>query len=122
MKLLFTAGFALLLPLIIIWSLTTPTKEMSLAWRLAVIDAGTQVSENHPTVSEFDPLLDSLGIKCSNSRAEIAQICITTHAFLRERGSLLTLLEFTQKVDKAIPIDLDFKTDIKEVVRAMAGE
>lgn len=122
MKLLFTVGFALLLPLIIIWSMTTPPKEMSLAWQLAVIDAEEQVPEHHPTVSEFGLLLDSLETKCSNPRAEIAQVCMATHAFLKERGSLLTLLEFTHKVDSAIPDSLDLRMDLKKVARAMAGE
>ena len=95
---------------------------MSLAWQMAVIDAGERVSEHHPSVSEFGILLDNLERKCSNPIAEIAQICMATHAFLEERGSLLTLLEFTQKVDKAIPDSLDLRMDVKKVARSIAKE
>lgn len=109
----------ILLPVIIIWSLTRPPKEMPLEWELAVVNAEARVPLDHPTVSEFRRLLDGLEKKCSNSRREITEVCIAAHYFRKERGNLDTLLEFTSDVDEAIPRDLDFKMDVKKVVRAM---
>ncbi len=122
MKYLIMPAIALLLPLIIIWSMTTPAKEMSIEWQLAVVNAENQVPEHHPSVFEFAQLLDSLEGKYSNSRSEIAQVSMTAHAFLRERGSLLTLMEFTTRLDDSIPDDLDLKMDVRKVARAMMGQ
>ena len=120
-KLLITVSFAVLLPLIIIWSMSTSPKEMSLEWQLAVIDAGEQLPEYHSNVAKSLLLLDSLEKKCSNSREEIARVCLATYSFLAERGSLLTLLEFIQQINESIPEHLDSKIDIKEAARAATG-
>ncbi|MDA2938602.1 hypothetical protein MYX75_10110 [Acidobacteria bacterium AH-259-A15] len=119
MKNLFMLFAGILLPVIIIWSLTKSPKEVPLEWELAVVNAEARVPVDHPTVSEFGGLLDRLERKCSNSRREITEVCIAAHYFRKERGSLDTLLEFTSDVDEAIPKDLDFKMDVKKVVRAM---
>ena len=121
MKLFITVGFAILLPLIIIWSISTPPKEMSLERQLAVIDAGEQLPEYHSNVAKSLLLLDSLEKKCSNSRQEIARVCLATYRFLAERGSLLTLLEFIQQIDESIPEHLNSKIDIKKAAQAATG-
>ncbi|MCZ6485020.1 MAG: hypothetical protein O6826_04915 [Acidobacteria bacterium] len=121
MKLLFVLSAGLLLPVIILWSLSSSSLEMSLEWELAVINAGEQVPADHPTVSEFRILMDRLEKKCSSPRREIGEICITAHLWRKERGSFETLLEFTESVDRAIPPDLAMKMDLKKLVQAMLG-
>ncbi|MCH8819261.1 MAG: hypothetical protein IIB03_02955 [Acidobacteria bacterium] len=95
---------------------------MSIEWELATVNANERVSTNHPTIDEFRILLDRLEGKCSNSRREIADICMMGYLYLKERGNLDTLLEFTEKVDDAIPEDLDVAMDLTQLVRAMLGE
>lgn len=120
MRYLVMPAMAVLLPVLIIWSMTTPTEKMSIEWQLAVVNAENRIPENHPSVLEFAGLLDSLERKCSNSRSEIAEVSMTAHAFLKERGSLLTLMEFTTRLDKSIPENLE--RDVRQVVRDMVGQ
>ena len=89
---------------------------------MATVNANERVSTNHPTIDEFRILLDRLEGKCSNSRREIADICMMGYLYLKERGNLDTLLEFTEKVDDAIPEDLDVAMDLPQLGRAMLGE
>lgn len=119
MRLFFVLSAGLLLPVIILWSLSSSSLEMSLEWELAVINAGEQVPSDHPTVSEFRILLDRLEKKSSNPRREIGDICITAYLWRKERGSFETLLEFTEVVDRAIPADLAMEMDLKQLVQAM---
>ncbi len=121
MRLIFVLSAGLLLPVIILWSLSSSPLEMSLEWELAVINAGEQVPSDHTTVAEFRILLDRLEKKSSSPRREIGEICITAHLWRKERGSFETLLEFTESVDRAIPPDLAMKMDLKQLVQAMLG-
>ena len=122
MKVLVFCGLALLFPLVIFLSLSDPPVEMSVARELAIVNAGDQVSSNHPTIEEFRILLDRLEGKCSSSRRDIADICMMGYLYRKERGSLDTLLEFTQKVDDAIPEEVEVAVDLVELVRAMLDE
>lgn len=122
MKVLFFCGLALVFPVVIFLSLTDAPDAMSIEWELATVNANERVSTNHPTIDEFRILLDRLEGKCSNSRREIADICMMGYLYLKERGNLDTLLEFTEKVDDAIPEDLDVAMDLTPLVRAMLGE
>ena len=119
MRPLFISAVALFFPVIILLSLTQPTVEMSPEWELAVVNAGTQLPSDHPTVAEFRVLLDRLEEKCSNPRRDIVEICITAHLWRKERGDLDTLLGFIQSIEKAIPEELDFELDLQTIVRAM---
>ena len=109
-------------PVVIFLSLTDVPGEMSMEWELAIVNANRQVPSNHPTIDEFQTLLDRLEEKCSNSRRDIADICMMGYLYRKERGSLDTLLEFTQKVDDAIPAGVDGAVDLTQLVRAMMGE
>lgn len=62
---------------------------------LASINAGTYVSESHPTVRTFRFLLDTLvERKCpKNSRQEIADINVASHQELTREGFNLKLLD-----------------------------
>ena len=51
-----------------------PEGERTLQHKLAVTNAGRYVPEDHPTVSEFEDLLDQLESATSNSREEIAEL------------------------------------------------
>jgi hypothetical protein len=86
------------------------------------VNANDQVSSNHPTLDEFRILLDRLERKCFNSRREIADICMMGYLYRKERGSLDTLLEFTQQVDEVIPDHVDLAVDLAQLVLAMIGE
>ncbi len=119
MKILLICAVALLFPVIILWSLTQPATKMSPEWELAVVNAGTQLSSDHPTVGEFRALLDRLEERCLNTRQEIVEICITAHLWRKERGDLDTLLEFVQSIDEGIPEKLDSELDLQTIVRAM---
>jgi hypothetical protein len=122
MKVVLLCGLGLVFPVIIFVSLTDAPVDMSIEWELAIVNANSQVPPNQPSVEEFRILLDRLEEKCSNSRRNIADICMTGYLYLKERGSLDTLLEFTQKVDDAIPAGVDVAMDLTQLVRAMMGE
>ncbi len=79
MRILFISAAALSFPVIILWSLTQSAVEMSPEWELAVVNAGAQLSSDHPTVGEFRELLDRLEEKCLNPRRVIVEICITAY-------------------------------------------
>lgn len=119
MKILVICAAALSFPVIILLSLTEPPIEMSPEWELAIVNAGAQLSSDHPSVGEFRVLLDRLEEKCLNPRREIGEICITAHLWRKERGNLDTLLEFVQSIDGAIPEELDVELDLQPIVRAM---
>ena len=119
MRILLICAVALSFPVIILWSLTQPATKMSPEWELAVVNAGTQLPSDHPTVGEFSALLDRLEKGCLNTRQEIVEICITAHLWRKERGDLDTLLEFVQSIDEAIPENLDSELDLQAIVRAM---
>jgi hypothetical protein len=120
MRYLVMPAMAVLLPVIIIWSMTTPAEKMSIEWQLAVVNAEDRIPEHHLSVFEFAKLLDSLERKCSNSRSEIAEVSMTAHAFLKERGSLSTLMEFTTLLDKSIPENME--KDVRQIVQDMVGQ
>lgn len=122
MRLLLFCGLALVFPVVIFLSLTDAPVDMSIARELAIVNANEQVPSNHPTIDEFRILLDRLEKKCSNSRRDIADICMTGYLYRKERGNLDTLLEFTQKVDAAIPDHVDRVVDLTQLVRAMLGD
>lgn len=122
MRLLLIGSLGLLFPIIILWSLTESPVERSLEWEMAAVHANAQVPSDHPTVAEFHILLDRLEEKCSNSRREIAEMCITAYLWQKERGNLDTLLEFTESVAKAIPETLQVKMDLKRLLLAMMGQ
>ena len=122
MKVLVFCGLGLLFPVLIFLSLSNPPVAMSVASELAVVNAGEQISSNDPTVDEFRILLDRLEKKCPNSRRDIADICMVGYLYRKERGSLDTLLEFTQKVDDAIPEEVEVAVDLVELVGAMLDE
>lgn len=111
--------FALAFPVLVLLSLSNEPVERSVEWELAVVNAGTQLSPDHPSVAEFRQLLNRLEQKSSNSRREIADICIYAHLWFKERGSLESLLEFTQKVDRAIPGELQTEIDLEKLVWGM---
>ena len=122
MKVLFLCGLGLAFPVVLFLSLTDAPADLLLEQELAIVNANDQVSLNHPSLDEFRILLDRLETKCSNSRREIADICMMGYLYRKERGSLDTLLEFTQKVDEVIPDNVDVEFDLVQLVRAMMGE
>ena len=121
MRFLLFCGLALGFPVVIFLSLTDAPVDMAIEWELAIVNANNQVSSNHPAIKEFRILLDRLEKKCSNSRRDIADICMTGYLYRKERGNLDTLLEFTQKVDEAVPDHLEGAVDLTQLVRAMLG-
>ena len=122
MKVLFLCGLGLVFPVVLFLSLTDAPADLSLEQELAIVNANDQVSSNHPTLDEFRILLDRLERKCFTSRREIADICMMGYLYRKERGSLDTLLEFTQQVDEVIPDHVDLAVDLAQLVLAMIGE
>ena len=122
MRVLLLCGLGLVFPVVIFLSLTDAPVEMSMAWELAIVNANSKVSANHPTIDKFQILLDRIEEKCSNTRRDIAEVCMMGYLYRKERGSLDTLLEFTQKVDDSIPAGADVAMDLTPLVRAMMGE
>ena len=122
MRVLLLCGLGLVFPVVIFLSLTDAPVEMSMAWELGIVNANSKVSANHPTIDKFQILLDRIEEKCSNTRRDIAEVCMMGYLYRKERGSLDTLLEFTQKVDDSIPAGADVAMDLTPLVRAMMGE
>ena len=60
MRLLILPALALLFPIIILWSLMQPTRQVPLAWELAVVNVDGDLPVDHPLVAEFREILDRL--------------------------------------------------------------
>jgi len=82
------------------------------------VNAEVQISASDPTVGEFLGLLDRLEEKSSNSRREIADLCMAGYLWRKERGNLDTLLEFTRSVARDLP-DQEGEADLREFIRDM---
>lgn len=80
-----------------------PPRE-TLEWKLAAINAGTHVPYDHPTVSEFRLLLDSLTAKCTEGRQEIADMTVKAQELLlSKKGVAMKLLDVMKSLDATIP-------------------
>lgn len=119
MRLLILPALALFFPIIILWSLMQPIREVPLAWELAVVNADGDLPVDHPSVAEFREILDRLETRCSNSRREIVEVCIAAYYYRKERGSFDTLTELTQTIEGAIGSEIARAADIREIVRQM---
>lgn len=96
-----------------------PTRQVPLAWELAVVNADGDLPVDHPSVVEFREILDRLEARCSNSRREIVEVCIAAYYYRKERAGLDTLMELTQTIEGAIGSDAARVSDIREIVRQM---
>jgi Tfp pilus assembly protein PilO len=73
---------------------------------LASVNAGGEISEDDPSVEEFRAVLDTLVAKCPNERQELADLAVSTHQAVTERGLEITLLKMMQDLSENIPPDL----------------
>ena len=73
---------------------------------LASISAGGEVDADDPTVAEFSAVLDVLEETCPDDRQEIADLAVSTHQAVTERGLEITLLQMMQDLSENIPPDL----------------
>ena len=73
---------------------------------LAAVSAGAAVAADDPIVGEFRAVLDILDEKCPDDRQDIADIGVSTHDAVTERGLDITLLQMLQDLSDNIPADL----------------
>jgi hypothetical protein len=81
--------------------------EDTLEYKLAVINAGFHVSNDHFTVNRFRTLLNELSYTYVENRQQIADMSVKAQQILKERGikeSLLNIMEglnqiFTRKIE-----------------------
>ena len=73
---------------------------------LATINAGGDVSEDDPSVDEIRAVLDVLAESCPDDRQEIADLAVSTHQSVTERGLEITLLQMMSALSENIPPDL----------------
>lgn len=108
-------------PLLVILSLSDSAEEQAVEWELAVVNSERRVPADHPTVSQFGYLLDRLEENCTNSRREIAEVCIAVHNLRKRRGSSQTLLEFTTELEEAVMMNRGSgeEVDLRVVVEPM---
>jgi len=119
MRVIIFLALALAFPLIILWSLSNPTPEMTLEMEMAVVNAGKKVSAGDNTIGEFRGLLDQLEDRTSNSRREVADLCIAAYLWRKERGHLDSLLEFVEEVESMLPPEGTNRTDLKPMLQEM---
>ncbi len=74
---------------------------------LASVSAGVEVDEDDPSVGEFRAVLDVLEASCPDDRQDIADLAVSTHQTVTERGLEITLLQMMQDLSENIPPDLD---------------
>ncbi len=73
---------------------------------LASVNAGGEVDEDDPSVDEFRAVLDVLEESCPDDRQEIADLAVSTHQTVTERGLEITLLQMMRDLSENIPPDL----------------
>lgn len=76
----------------------TSTVDAPLEYQLASINAGDLVEEDDATIAEFGDLLDDLESLCPDSRQDIADLGVSSHELIIERGSSEPLLQTMQTV------------------------
>ena len=84
-----------------------PGLPQSPALMLASVSAGGEVDEDDPSVGEFRAVLDVLEESCPDDRQEIADLAVSTHQTVTERGLEITLLQMMRDLSENIPPDLD---------------
>ena len=83
-------------------------------YKLAVINAGTYVPEDHVTVARFRYLLQVMEGKTTNSKQQISDMSVACVEMLKNQyGVKVKLLDLMESVNKAIPSDV--KMDYAEV-------
>ncbi len=70
---------------------------------LAVLETGTDVPLDHPSVSRFRTLLDSVVAKCVNDREDITSSLIEIQTVLENKGIDITLSELLDRIDSNMP-------------------
>jgi len=81
---------------------TATPKETTLEYQLAVINAGRQVAENDPTVSQFRVLLHTLSVKYVENKQQIADMSVTAQNILRDAGIEENLLNIVNGINKVM--------------------
>ncbi len=74
---------------------------------LASINAGGVVDDNDPSVDEFRSVLDVLEESCPDDRQKMADLAVSTHQTVTDRGLEITLLQMMRDLSENIPPDLD---------------
>ncbi len=74
---------------------------------LASFNAGAEVSEDDPSVEEFRSVLDVLEESCPDDRQDMADLAVSTHQTVTDRGLEITLLQMMRDLSENIPPDLD---------------
>ncbi len=83
-----------------------PDLSQSPELRLASVSAGGEVDEDDPSVGEFRAVLDVLEASCPDDRQDIADLAVSTHQTVTERGLEITLLQMMRDLSENIPPDL----------------
>ncbi len=83
------------------------TPDMSDTWefKLASIEAGSEVDNDDPTIKEFADLLDSMEQKTTNTRQELSDAIVRARELLQEEGISMGLLELARELDTSMPDD-----------------
>ena len=79
---------------------TAPGDGQSIEYKLAVVNAGRDISEDDITVARFRTLLDRLEVKCLNGRQHLADMAVAARDLLREQGidrKPLAIMEFVDQ-------------------------
>lgn len=89
---------------------------------LAVLEADRQLPDDHPNVSKFRTLLESVAAKCKNDRREISDITIEVHNILSKKGVNFTLYELLTRINSTIPnSDSGHLFDFRKIAQAFQG-
>ena len=89
---------------------------------LALLETGTEVGIDHPTVSRFRNLLDSVGAKCFNNKEEISNSLIQIQTILNAKGINITLSELLERIDSNMPEVADGnRLDFNQVAASFQG-
>jgi len=85
-------------------------------YKLAVLNKGSVVDWNDPTITEFKRILDHLARECPESRDRIADMIVNTHSILREeKGIRLSLLKVARDLQAAVPPETNKAVTFAEV-------
>jgi len=71
---------------------------------LAVVDyEDVEIKETDEKPERYNALLDSLGEKCQNNREDIANILTRSTDILKERGVLMSMYDFGNRLSRLLP-------------------
>jgi hypothetical protein len=79
-----------------------PSREFSLAAKVASVDAGAKISEDSPTAIRSNVALQNAARVCSESELSVADMSTMTRDLLKEKGIAVNAVEVLEAIPQVV--------------------